>query len=60
MRRCWRACCGCSPPARPTRRNRPRRTAARPRRRVAAGARLVGGCCRSTPADIAAFAAALS
>lgn len=26
---------------------------------VAAGARLVGGCCRSTPADIAALAAAL-
>ncbi|MFM2720160.1 homocysteine S-methyltransferase [Microbacterium mcarthurae (nom. nud.)] len=26
---------------------------------VAAGARLVGGCCRSTPADIAAIAAAL-
>ncbi len=27
---------------------------------VAAGARLVGGCCRSTPADISAIAAALS
>ena len=26
---------------------------------VAAGARLVGGCCRSTPADIAAIAAAV-
>ncbi|WZH38909.1 MAG: homocysteine S-methyltransferase [Microbacterium enclense] len=26
---------------------------------VAAGARLIGGCCRSTPADIAAIAAAL-
>lgn len=27
---------------------------------VAAGARLVGGCCRSTPADIAAIAAVIS
>ncbi|WP_374208254.1 homocysteine S-methyltransferase family protein [Microbacterium sp. Bi128] len=27
---------------------------------MAAGARLVGGCCRSAPADIAAIAAAPS